>query len=149
MHKYVIYACPQCFLFLYLIFPIIAFQICRVMVWHTWCLGGKSLVSSSIPFVFPFPVSLNFEYQPCPPLLCASPQETLPTAPFTPLEFSLGTPWYLQVRVVHNYEHIQIQFDYYRMSMIKIQLQCIHSLVKYIWLSYDYNTITIQYDLCI
>ena len=30
-----------------------------------------------------------------------------------------------------------------------VQLRCIHSLAKYIWLSYNYNTITMQYDSCI
>jgi len=35
-------------------------------------------------------------------------------------------------RAVYDYEYIQIQFDYYGMIIIKIQLQCIHSLVKYI-----------------
>ena len=33
-------------------------------------------------------------------------------------------------RAVHDYEYIQIQFDYYGMIVIKIQLHCIHSLVK-------------------
>ena len=41
-------------------------------------------------------------------------------------------PVAVQFRAVHDYEYIQIQFDYYGMIMIKIQLQCIHSLVKYI-----------------
>ena len=39
------------------------------------------------------------------------------------------------VRAVHDYEYIQIQYDYYGMIIITIQLWCIHSLAKYIQLS--------------
>ena len=52
-------------------------------------------------------------------------------------------------RAVHDYEYIQIQYDYYGMIIITIQLWCSHSLAKYIQLSYNDNTITIQYDFCI
>ena len=40
-------------------------------------------------------------------------------------------------RAVHDYEYIWIQFDYYGMIMITIQLRCIHSWAKFIWLSYN------------
>ena len=43
-------------------------------------------------------------------------------------------PWCAEAvtRAVHDYEYIQIQFDYYGMIMITIQLRCIHSSAKYI-----------------
>ena len=39
---------------------------------------------------------------------------------------------YILPRAVHDYKYIQIQFNNYGIIMIKIWLQCIHSLAKYI-----------------
>jgi hypothetical protein len=46
----------------------------------TWCLGSNSLVSSSLPFVFPFSVFPHSNISTSPPLLQTLPRDALPTA---------------------------------------------------------------------
>jgi len=50
------------------------------------------------------------------------------------------------IRAVHDYEYIQIQYEYYGVITMTIWLQHIQFLVEYIWLLYNYNMIMIQYD---